>query len=277
MVEKDNSVMSLEQVYEDSNKQLETINLLLSMPSKLILVSGPESSGKTTTLYAMLNALKSQERRGIVSIESTIEQKLDGVNQIEIGSSYPIPLVDVLKSYLRTDPDVVAVDYGAHDLDLDTANLMINAALMGHLVISTFYTEGSSINAIERVLGLKEKEDSHLIAAALLGITNQRLVRKLCGDCKEEYRPTQEELRSVGLGLDSGTFYIPKGCETCQTGYAGITAVHEVLAIDRAARYAIASNTIEAIKPGKTLFQNGLEKAMAGTITLGDAAYLKPS
>jgi type II secretory ATPase GspE/PulE/Tfp pilus assembly ATPase PilB-like protein len=177
----------------------------------IVLVTGPTGSGKTTTLYCILQQL-TRDEKNIITLEDPVEYRLDGINQIEIQPEQGITFASGLRSVLRQDPDVILV---GEIRDRESAELAIHASLTGHLVFSTLHTR-SSVGALSRMtdLGL----DPYLIGAGLTGVMAQRLVRTLCDQCKQK--------------KDDGT-YEAVGCENCrQTGYDGRTAIFEILPLD---------------------------------------------
>jgi type IV pilus assembly protein PilB len=246
-------------------------------PYGMILVTGPTGSGKSTTLYATLNVINSPEVN-IVTTEDPVEYRLAGINQVQINNKAGLTFPAALRSILRQDPDVVLV---GEMRDHETAHIGMEAALTGHLVLSTLHTNDAP-SAVTRLteMGI----DPFLVASAVDCVLAQRLVRKLCGKCKEPYEPSPEELRTAGLPWGEHdalpTLYRAVGCSNCAgTGYRGRMACHEVMHV---------SETIERLIVGRastdeigehaqtegmrTLREDGLAKVLMGGTTLEEIA-----
>lgn len=239
----------------------------LDRPNGIVLVTGPTGSGKTTTLYAALGRLNSTERK-ILTVEDPVEYQLEGVNQIQVKPEIGLNFAHVLRSFLRHDPDVMMV---GEIRDLETAQVATQAALTGHLVLSTLHTNGAAAS-INRLLDIGLAD--YLVVSALAGVVAQRLVRVLCPECRAPY-PASAEL-AARLGLAAGTWlHRPVGCAACGgTGYAGRTGVYEVLVMDDALRRAIlaradAAELHRAAAAGgmRSLFDDGVRKVAAGITT----------
>ncbi len=211
---------------------------MLQSPNGLILVTGPTGSGKSTTLYAALNAVRTPEVN-VVTIEDPVEYQIPGINQVPINPRRGLTFAGALRSILRQDPDVILV---GEIRDEETGALAAEAALTGHLVLSSLHTN----DAIGAVLRLSEIGVApHLIAPTLLGVVSQRLVRKVCTRCVERYSPDPHELSSVGLpSVPPGTQVSRgRGCPECHgSGYAGRVAVREILTIDNELRGMISNH-----------------------------------
>ncbi|MEM5782710.1 MAG: GspE/PulE family protein [Candidatus Aenigmatarchaeota archaeon] len=220
-------------------EDLETIDYYIKLPNGLILNTGPTGSGKTTTQYAILNAIKKPEIK-IITIEDPIEYKLEGITQTQVNPRENYTFANGLRSILRQDPDVILV---GEIRDAETANIAINASLTGHLVLSTLHTN-DSIGAIPRLMDLKV--DKSLIPSALRLVIAQRLVRKVCDYCKEEYKPSEklknlikkrienipQSIKSSLGDLENINLVKGKGCEKCfNSGYKGRIGVFELLKI----------------------------------------------
>lgn len=222
---------------------------LLARPSGILLVTGPTGSGKSTTLYAALNQLNGPERN-IVTVEDPVENKLDGITQIQVKPDIGLTFARVLRSVLRLDPDVIMV---GEIRDPETAQIATQAALTGHLVLATLHTN-SAAAAVTRLLDMGV--DDYLIASTVSGVLAQRLVRKLCPECRVE---------------DAGAFRAG-GCAACNmTGYRGRVAIHELLPVDEPLRRAVVAKAtageIEAIARAagmETLSACGLRLVAAG-------------
>ncbi|MCP4580520.1 MAG: type II/IV secretion system protein [candidate division Zixibacteria bacterium] len=207
--------------------QLEMFKEKLSKPNGIILVTGPTGSGKTTSLYAALNHIKSGETN-IITIEDPIEYNLDGINQSQIKPEIGYTFANALRTFLRQDPDIIMV---GEIRDHETAEIAVRASLTGHLVLSTLHTNDAA-SAITRLINMNV--EPYLIASSLSMVAAQRLVRLLCPDCKTEYNPSAIELEKLGLKADSKQiFYAPIGCDKCLgTGYLGRSGVYEILPIN---------------------------------------------
>jgi type IV pilus assembly protein PilB len=200
-------------------------------PYGTILVTGPTGSGKSTTLYATLNVLN-EDSKNIITVEDPVEYRLNGVNQVQVNNKAGMTFAAALRSILRSDPDIVLV---GEIRDKETATIAIEAALTGHLVLSTLHTNDAATTPTRLIeMGV----EPFLVASALDCIVAQRLARKLCEKCKESYRPTMGELQSAGWDLelfegeDSPELFRPVGCSSCgKTGYLGRFALHEVLTV----------------------------------------------
>ncbi len=236
----------------------------VSRPYGMVLVTGPTGSGKTTTLYAMLRSLDAIEKN-IITIENPVEYQLDRINQIQIDPASGETFAGALRSILRQDPDIIML---GEIRDLETAEIAVQAALTGHLVLSTLHTN-DAVTAITRLreLGIP----SFLIASCVVMAGAQRLVRKICPDCKEPYQPDEKTLKLLGIDEPpAGGFVHGKGCHYCyDTGFRGREAVFEILKID-----SDIQNAILADKSALEIKKMAVEKDMK---TLLDSAMLKVS
>src|SRR6202012_5997006 len=198
---------------------------ILDHPQGILLVTGPTGSGKTTTLYTCLLRLNSREKK-LFTVEDPIEYQLDGVSQIQVKPQIGLTFAQVLRSVLRQDPDIIMV---GEMRDLETAQIAVQAALTGHLVLSTLHTNNAA-GTITRLLDMGVED--YLVTSTVTGVLAQRLVRKLCEDCREIYRPLPEllaHLRIPANGVDP-TLYRARGCDRCGgIGYRGRIAVLELL------------------------------------------------
>lgn len=224
-----------------NKKNIQVYDELLENPYGLILVVGPTGSGKTTTLYAMLNQLNSIEKN-ILTIEDPVEYELDGINQSQINYKAGLDFANALRAFLRQDPDIIMV---GEIRDLDTAQIGIRAALTGHLVLSTLHSN-TAVSSISRLLDMKV--DSFLITSALTGVVSQRLVRKVCENCKTSYLAEEGEKKVLNYPLDKELIlYKGSGCDKCNyTGYKGRTGVYEILKITKSIRDLINRGATEA-------------------------------
>jgi type IV pilus assembly protein PilB len=208
----------------------------IQKPHGIVLITGPTGSGKSSTLYAALNKLNNEEVN-IITIEDPVEYQLEGVNQIQVNTSTGMTFAAGLRSILRQDPNIIMV---GEIRDRETAEIAIRASLTGHLVLSTLHTN-SAIGTITRLMDMGI--ESFLLASSLTGIVSQRLIRKVCRDCREEHEATQREkeiFRERGLSIEK--VYRGKGCPMCNmSGYRGRIAIHELLVVDEQMRNAIAN------------------------------------
>jgi len=252
-------------------------------PNGMILTTGPTGSGKTTSLYAILNKLNDEETK-IITLEDPIEYKLAGVNQSQIDKSGDYDFAKGLRSILRQDPDVVMV---GEIRDLETADVAINAALTGHLVLSTLHTNDAS-GAIPRFLSMGVKP--FLLAPAINAVIGQRLVRKICEHCKEEIELDNQQITRVmnilnsipensGFAVDKDKemkFYRGKGCDKCDNGYKGRTGVYEVFTMTPEIEKMILAGQVSehdmkeiTQKEGMvSMVQDGILKALDGITTV---------
>lgn len=243
---------------------------LLQRPYGLILTTGPTGSGKTTTLYSAIELIKSI-RRNVVTVEDPVEYQLDLINQVQVSNTKTMKFSDALRSILRQDPDVIMV---GEIRDSETAAIGIQAALTGHLVLSTLHTN-DSFSAITRLLDMGI--EPFKLAASLLGVIAQRLVRTICPSCKTNYYPTPEQLDAIRYRGDRRRqFTRGQGCRECyDTGFRGRTGIYEVFAIDREVRELISSNaTVDFLRTYHrqqgygTLLEEGILLAEAGRTSL---------
>lgn len=252
---------------------------LIHLPHGIILVTGPTGSGKTTTLYASLNVINSGEKN-ILTIEDPVEYHIAGIRQIQVDSKAGITFANGLRSILRQDPDVIMV---GEIRDKETAEVAIQAALTGHLVFSTLHTNDAA-GAITRLIDMGV--EPFLISSSVSGVLAQRLMRMVCKDCKEEYTPTKEALKDIGIKESDLTpsikFYIGKGCPKCMnTGYKGRIGIFELMLIDeKIHNLIIAKATREEIRRQAkssgmvTLKDDGLEKVKEGLTTVEEVLRL---
>lgn len=288
ILDKSSGILRLEDVVtspEDHRKIRELIENAYGM----ILLTGPTGSGKTTTLYAILQALNTPERN-IITVEDPVEYRLDGITQVQVKPIAGMTFAAGLRSILRQDPDIILV---GEIRDLETAEIAISSALTGHLVLSTLHTNDAA-GAVSRLINIGIPP--FLVSSALLGAVAQRLVRTSCPKCNKPYKPADEELellrRSLerpddakpapgppvaGLAtLESIQVYRGSGCNSCYyTGYHGRRAVYEILTISPEIKRMIVSSCnddeikSQAIKEGmKTLRTTGVEQVLAGVTTL---------
>ncbi len=259
-----------------TGKLLNSYNELIANANGVILIAGPTGSGKTTTMYTMVNDLN-REEVNLVTLEDPIEYDIDGVNQVQINEKVGMTFAFGLRAILRQDPDIIAV---GEIRDGETAEIAMRAAITGHLVLSTIHTN-SAIATLDRLLDIGV--EPYLIASALKGVIAQRLLRKICPNCKESYTPDEDELVSMGLDPDKSKdvkFYRGKGCPDClNTGYRGRTAAFEMLVLNSEIKQKIRENAPhheleEAVyrSPNfETMSQNCLRLVLEGTTTSSEA------
>jgi general secretion pathway protein E len=242
---------------------------LIARPYGMLLVTGPTGSGKTTTLYAVLDRLNGPEKK-IVTIEDPVEYQIAGINQIQVHPKIGLTFANGLRSIVRQDPDVILV---GEIRDRETADIAVQSALTGHLVFSTVHTNDAA-GAVTRLVDMGV--ESFLIASAVIGIIGQRLVRRVCPDCSAPAQPDPAVLRSLGWAPRAGDdFRQGRGCEACnQTGFRGRVGIFELLVMDDALRRQVLERTSSvairevAVAAGmRTMRRDGLEKARRGITT----------
>jgi general secretion pathway protein E len=251
-------------------KRLEIFEKLINKNTGILLVTGPTGSGKTTTLYAGLNRINSMEKN-IITIEDPIEYELKGVGQIQVNPKTELTFARGLRSVLRHDPDIIMV---GEIRDLETVEIAVQASLTGHLVFSTLHTNDAT-GALTRLVDMGV--EPFLIASSLLAVLAQRLVRRICPECKEPFHPEESALEELGLPKDQ-VFYHGRGCEACmQSGYRGRTGIFELLVMDNDIRHLLAAGSDSvrmkdmAVRNGMaTLFEDGLLKVKTGMTTLNE-------
>ena len=242
----------------------------ITAPYGLIFITGPTGSGKSTTLYTTLAKLKSPAKN-LITIEDPVEYKMEGINQVQAQPKIGLTFAAGLRAFLRQDPDVIML---GEVRDLETAEICVRAALTGHLVLSTLHTNDAA-SSVTRLtdLGIEPA----LLAPSLVMVIAQRLVRKLCLECKEPTEPPEAIRKKVTL--PEGTYFKMKGCAACRsTGFKGRNAIYEVLLVndpirDAVIRKAAAVEIKQAAQKNgmKTLLESGLDKAAAGITTLEEA------
>ncbi|MBI4480722.1 MAG: Flp pilus assembly complex ATPase component TadA [Acidobacteria bacterium] len=262
---------TLEQVNLEA-QDLKNLLRALSQPQGLILVTGPTGSGKSTTLYACLGHRKSPEVN-IVTVEDPVEYQMMGLNQVQVNVKAGLTFAHCLRSILRQDPDIILV---GEMRDLETTEIAFHAAMTGHLVLSTLHTN-SAIATINRLLDLGV--DPVLISSSITLITAQRLLRKLCNECKQPYDPPPGLLERLGVDpADGTTYYKAEGCNRCGgTGFSGRMAVHEMLPMNNTVREMIVRKASEyeiqaamRAQGMRFLLERGMEKVRAGSTAISE-------
>jgi general secretion pathway protein E len=247
-----------------------TVRAAISRPFGIVLVTGPTGSGKTTTLYAALKEINTPDKK-ILTIEDPVEYVLNGVNQVPLKPQIGLTFASALRAFLRQDPDILMV---GEIRDRETAEIAIQAALTGHLLFSTLHTNTAS-GAITRLLDMGM--DDYLLTSTLHLILGQRLVRKLCAQCRQPYSPAPDVLARFGLPVLGGEqWFAAKGCPACQgSGFKGRTTIIEALPMTDAVRARVLekadAHAIQQVAVGegmRTMFEHGLERVRSGLTTI---------
>ncbi|MBR5741012.1 MAG: type II/IV secretion system protein, partial [Firmicutes bacterium] len=234
---------------------------MLKCRSGVLLIVGPTGSGKSTTMYAMIDDLN-REEVNLVTLEDPVEYNIEGANQVQINDKVEMTFASGLRAILRQDPDIIAV---GEIRDGETADIAMRAAITGHVVISTVHTN-DAVGTIERLRDIGV--EPYLIASSLRGIISQRLVRRICPKCRKAYTPTPEEFEDLNMKPEAGVqFYRGEGCSNCfGTGYRGRIGVFELLTITRDIRRMISEGaTRDAI-------ETALKDPKSGFVSLHDNA-----
>jgi len=256
---------------------LKEMDELIRRSHGIILVTGPTGSGKTTTLYGALTRINTPEVK-ILTVEDPVEYQMKGINQMPINPKIGLTFASGLRSFLRQDPDIIMV---GEIRDKETANIAIEASLTGHLVFSTVHTNDAA-GAVTRLVEMGV--EPFLVSSSLMAVMAQRLVRRVCQECREPHEPTDEEIAKLGMSRDrfralgGGVTYRAKGCPACgRAGYRGRTGIYELLVIDDDVRQLILKNvdsgTIKrkAIEKGMlTLLDDGALKVAQGQTTIAE-------
>ncbi len=264
---------SLEEMGFDRDT-LERFNALLARPHGIVLVTGPTGSGKTTTLYAALAKLDAGALK-ILTVEDPVEYQLDGINQIHVHPQIGLTFASALRAILRQDPDIIMI---GEMRDGETAQIAVQSALTGHLVLSTLHTN-TAASAVVRLQDMGVER--YLITSSVSGVLAQRLVRRLCDKCKEAYVPPPELIASSGLDrfcTSSAVIYSARGCAHCRgSGYRGRTGIHELFELDETMQRAIIDGADAAVlnatarRAGMvSLYEDGLRKVVAGLTSLDE-------
>lgn len=248
---------------------LKKLKKMIAEPNGIILVTGATGSGKSTTVYSILQRLNTIDRN-IITVEDPIEMNIPGVNQVQVISDIGLTFAASLRSILRQDPDIIMIGEIRDD---ETARIAVRASITGHLVLSTIHTN-SALNTIERLLDMNIER--YLLGTALTGIISQKLCKKLCPYCRgtRQTTPYEKKVFKNSLNLDINEIYEAKGCDKCHDGYAGRMAIHEVLMLNQEIRDAITNNVkkdnLRDLVYGTgtiTMLQDGLTKVINGDTT----------
>ena len=261
--------------FSDSN--FKKVLQMISAPNGIILVTGATGTGKSTTVYSILQRLNT-ESANVITVEDPVEMNIEGVNQIQTNSEIGLTFATALRSILRQDPNIIMI---GEIRDTETAKIAVRASITGHLVLSTIHTN-NSLNTIERLLDMDVER--YLLASSLEGIISQVLARKLCPNCKK-LRKTNEyekELFKTVLNKDVEEIYTTEGCEQCGNGYSGRIAIHEVLLFNQEIRDAISEGMrkdklrelVYKSSDVNTLLEDGLEKVLMGLTTVEEVLKL---
>ena len=262
--------------FTDDN--LKTVNKMIAIPNGIILVTGATGSGKSTTVYSILQKLNTEDSN-LITVEDPIEMNIVGINQVQVNSEIGMTFAAALRSILRQDPDTIMI---GEIRDTETAQIAVRSAITGHLVLSTIHTN-DSLNTIERLLDMDVER--YLLGAALSGIISQKLARRLCNNCKK-LRPTTDYEKKVfrcALGKKVDEIYDAEGCKECTGGYKGRIPIHEVLLMNDEIKDAISSGKSKAELRSlvfnknsniNTMLQDGLRKVLTGETTFSEILRL---
>jgi type II secretory ATPase GspE/PulE/Tfp pilus assembly ATPase PilB-like protein len=280
ILNKQEAFISLEDIgFSDDN--LKVVRSFIRRPQGMILLTGPTGSGKTSTLYACMSEIRSDEAN-LITVEDPVEYELPGINQVQINEKVGLTFPFILRSILRQDPNVLMI---GEIRDLETAEIALQASLTGHLVLSTLHTNDAATGITRLVdIGIPP----FMISSSLIGIAAQRLVRVICPDCKEEYIPNPELLSRISMRQEDlpFKFYRGVGCDKCnKTGFKGRTAIEEVMIVGYKIRELIQSEaTADSLREAAmatgmtTLGYSGLQKIQQGITTIEEvlrAVYQK--
>ena len=279
ILDKSTGLLTLEELgfWEEDRKRFDQ---LINRSHGVIFVTGPTGSGKSTTLYACLNRIDSKQKN-IMTVEDPIEYQLESISQMQVASKKGMTFVNALRHILRQDPDVIMI---GEVRDEETASTAIQSSLTGHLVFSTLHTNDAA-GAVSRLLDFNV--EPYLVSSSLICVLAQRLLRRVCPNCKQPYKPTEHELRELGI-LDcskDATFYMGAGCDRCfDTGYRGRTGIYELMTINEDIREMIykkeSAGAIKrkAIGSGmQTLRMDGARKALDGVTTIAEVLRVTQS
>ena len=269
------SLAGLEQL-DFSKKNYDKLIDMINVPNGIILVTGATGTGKSTTVYSILQYLNKTETN-IITVEDPIEMDIEGINQVQANSKIGLDFATALRSILRQDPNIIMI---GEIRDPETAKIAVRASITGHLVLSTVHTN-NSLNTIERLIDMDVQK--YLLASALEGVISQKLARRLCPKCKRKRKTTDYEktIFKEILNKDIEEIYDNEGCEECNDGFHGRIAIQEVLRINQRIRDALSDNVSKEelrklvySSDVTTLLQDGLEKVVNGDTTFGEILKL---
>ena len=240
---------------------------IIKSPNGIILVTGPTGSGKTTTLYSVLRELN-KINRNIITVEDPVEYRLEGINQVQVNNKAGLTFANGLRSILRQDPDIIMI---GEIRDVETAQISVRAAITGHLVLSTMHTNDSA-STVSRMVDMGI--EPYLVSSSVVGVVAQRLIRKICTNCRNSYHPDHAEQDLLNISSDA-LLYKGEGCSVCsQSGYKGRTSIHEVMLMNRELREMVDHRaTIDELKTASrsygttTLMENCVELVKNGLTT----------
>lgn len=241
-----------------TDRELAIFDKMLEHPNGILLVTGPTGSGKSTTLYTALSELN-REDVNIITVEDPVEANIDGINQVQVNAKANMTFASALRSILRQDPDIIMI---GEIRDEETAGIAVQASITGHLVVSTLHTN-SAAGTITRMINMGV--EGYLLADSIIGVIAQRLVRRLCPECKRAKQPTEAERKALDLDdLDEATIFEPVGCSKCaETGYFGRIGVYEMMEITPGIK-EIMSKKVSTEDIKAEAMRNGME-----TLTMG--------
>ena len=269
------SLSGLEQL-DFSEDNFKKVLYMIGVPNGIILVTGATGSGKSTTVYSILQRLNRVDTN-LITVEDPIEMDIEGINQVQVNAEIGLTFASALRSILRQDPNIIMI---GEIRDTETAKIAVRASITGHLVLSTIHTN-NSLNTIERLLDMDVER--YLLSSALTGIISQKLARRLCPKCKALRKTNEYEkkLFKTVLNKDVDEVYSAVGCEECGNGYSGRIAIHEVLVINQEIRDALSSGmkkedlrTLVYSSDIHSLLQDSLEKVLAGHSTVEEMLKL---
>lgn len=272
ILDKSSTLLDFDRLGFDA-QNLSAFKSALMQPHGILLVTGPTGSGKTTTLYTALQTINQPDLK-ILTVEDPVEYQMDGINQIQVKPQIGLTFANALRSIVRQDPDVIMV---GEIRDLETAQIAVQSALTGHMVLSTLHTNDAA-STINRLLDMGMED--YLLTSTIVGVQAQRLVRNLCMACRQPYTPTPELLEEIGLQRylpePDSVLYHSKGCELCGgTGFIGRSCIVEVLLMNDTVRQKVMTHATSgeirrvAVEQGmETMYENGLRKVTAGLTTL---------